>query len=47
MAQNGGLGIIHRFMTIDEQANQVRKVKKAQAHIIFDPYIINENMTYK
>jgi len=29
MAKNGGLGIIHRFMPIAEQAKQVEKVKRA------------------
>jgi len=37
MAQEGGLGIIHKNMTIAEQAYQVRQVKKFESGIIKDP----------
>ena len=40
MAQAGGIGIIHRFLTIEEQADQVRKVKRAESHVIEHPYTI-------
>ena len=40
MAQAGGIGIIHRFLTIEEQAEQVRKVKRAESHVIEHPYTI-------
>ena len=30
MAQNGGIGVLHRFMTVEQQVRQVRKVKRAQ-----------------
>jgi IMP dehydrogenase len=40
MAQAGGLGIIHRFLTIEEHAEQVRKVKRAESHVIERPYTI-------
>lgn len=40
MAQAGGIGIIHRFLTIEEQAAQVRKVKRAESHVIEHPYVI-------
>jgi len=40
MAQAGGLGIIHRFLTIEQQAEQVRKVKRAESHVIDAPYTI-------
>ena len=40
MAQAGGIGIIHRFLTIEEQAEQVRKVKRAESHVIDHPYTI-------
>lgn len=38
MAQCGGLGIIHRFLTIEEQVAQIVKVKRAETIIIDDPY---------
>jgi IMP dehydrogenase len=40
MAKNGGVGILHRFMTIEQQANQVRRVKRAQGFIVESPYAI-------
>ena len=40
MARTGGLGIIHRFMGIDAQADEVRKVKRAEALVIEHPYTI-------
>ncbi len=38
MAQAGGIGVIHRFLTIEQQAEQVRKVKRAESHVIENPY---------
>lgn len=37
LAQVGGIGIIHKNMPIDKQANQVRKVKRAESGLIIDP----------
>jgi len=37
MAQNGGLGVIHRNMSIEEQAAQVEQVKKYEAGIVVNP----------
>ncbi len=37
MAREGGMGIIHRFMTIDEQAQQIQRVKKAESFIVDNP----------
>lgn len=43
MSLKGGLGIIHRFMTIEEQVSQVKKVKRYLQYIIKNPYLIDEN----
>lgn len=41
MALEGGLGFIHKSMKIDEQAEQVRKVKRSQSGLILDPITLN------
>jgi IMP dehydrogenase len=45
MARAGGLGIIHRFMSIEAQARQVQRVKRAEGFIVEDPYAIDQNAT--
>jgi IMP dehydrogenase len=40
LAREGGLGVIHRFMTIEQQVKQVEKVKRAEGFIIENPYSI-------
>ncbi len=45
MAREGGIGIIHRFLTIEEQANQVLKVKRSGSVMIENPYQINDNQS--
>lgn len=45
LAQLGGIGIIHRFMTIEEQAAQVQKVKRFQGFIVEKPYTFFENQS--
>jgi len=40
MAQQGGLGIIHRFLTIEEETNQILKVKRSGSVMIENPYFI-------
>lgn len=37
MARDGGIGIIHRFLSIDEQARQIQRVKKAESFIVENP----------
>ncbi len=37
MAREGGIGIIHRFLSIDEQARQIQRVKKAESFIVEKP----------
>ena len=41
MARAGGIGIVHRFLTIKEQANEVLKVKRSGSVMIENPYSIN------
>ena len=45
LAQEGGLGIIHKNMGIPEQANQVKKVKKFESGVILDPITISPSAT--
>jgi IMP dehydrogenase len=45
MAQEGGIGIIHKSMTIAEQADQVRKVKKFESGVVKDPITIQQSAT--
>lgn len=37
MAQEGGIGVLHKNMTIEEQAHKVRRVKRAESGMILDP----------
>lgn len=37
MAREGGIGIIHRFLSIEEQARQIERVKKAESYIVEKP----------
>src|SRR5690554_1996735 len=41
MAQEGGLGIIHKNMTIEQQAAQVRTVKKFESGVVKDPITVS------
>jgi IMP dehydrogenase len=45
LAQEGGLGFIHKNMTIEEQAAQVRQVKKFESGIVSDPITVTPDMT--
>lgn len=44
MARQGGLGVIHKNMSIEQQADEVRKVKRSESGVIIDPfYLTPEN----
>ena len=43
MALEGGLGIIHKNMSVEQQAAQVRKVKRSQSGMILDPITLDVN----
>src|ERR1700760_1106269 len=43
MAQNGGLGILHRNLTVEEQADQVREVKRYESGMVINPLTIHPN----
>ncbi|NBA87299.1 IMP dehydrogenase [Emticicia sp. CRIBPO] len=43
VAQEGGIGIIHKNMSIEAQADQVRKVKRSESGMIIDPITLNTN----
>ncbi|MDB5241575.1 MAG: inosine-5-monophosphate dehydrogenase, partial [Spirosoma sp.] len=45
MAQEGGIGIIHKNMSLEAQADQVRKVKRSESGMIIDPITLLETAT--
>ncbi|MED5493385.1 MAG: IMP dehydrogenase [Pseudomonadota bacterium] len=45
MAQEGGMGIIHKNMTVEQQAAEVRKVKKFESGVVRDPITIDASAT--
>ncbi len=45
MAQEGGLGILHKNMTIEQQAEEVRRVKKFESGVVRDPITVSPNTT--
>ncbi|PJD94483.1 MAG: IMP dehydrogenase [Legionella sp.] len=47
LSQEGGLGIIHKNMSISEQAEEVRKVKKFESGMVKDPVTVTPEVTVK
>ncbi len=45
IAREGGIGVIHKNMSIDNQASMVKRVKRAENVMIFDPITINLEAT--
>ena len=45
LAREGGLGILHKNMSIEKQAEQVRKVKRSESGLILDPITLTANAT--
>ncbi|MEG0373952.1 MAG: IMP dehydrogenase, partial [Enterococcus sp.] len=40
MARQGGLGVIHKNMSVAQQADEVRKVKRSESGVIIDPFFL-------
>ena len=47
MARQGGIGIIHKNMSIEEQALEVDKVKRSESGVIVDPFYLSKDHTIK
>src|SRR5208283_6063899 len=47
LAQQGGIGFVHRNMTIDRQAEEVDRVKRSESGMIVDPVTIAPEMTVR
>lgn len=47
LAREGGIGVIHRNLSIQEQAEEVEKVKKSESGMILQPVTVNPNTTVK
>ena len=45
ISREGGIGIIHRFLTIQEEVNEVLKVKRSGSVMIENPYTVNTEQT--
>lgn len=47
IAREGGIGVLHKNMTIEEQALKVRRVKRAESGMIIDPVVLHADATVK
>jgi IMP dehydrogenase len=45
MAQAGGMGVVHRNLDIEQQAQEVRRVKRFESGIVFNPITLRANQT--
>jgi IMP dehydrogenase len=45
LAREGGIGIIHRFMSIEDQVDEILRVKRSESVIIEQPYTVSPDMT--
>src|SRR6201991_1836524 len=45
MAQQGGMGVVHRNLTIEQQAGEIDKVKRSESGMIVDPVTISPEQT--
>ncbi len=45
MAQAGGMGVIHRNLSVDEQAREVRRVKRFESGIVYNPVTLRADQT--
>src|SRR6056297_1748255 len=45
MAQTGGMGVIHRNLTVEEQAREVRRVKRFESGIVYSPITLRPDQT--
>jgi IMP dehydrogenase len=45
MAREGGIGIIHRFMPIEAQCQQIKRVKESDSYVMTDPLTLNSQHT--
>ena len=47
LAREGGIGILHKNMSIEQQAEQVRKVKRSESGMIIDPVTLRIDATHR
>lgn len=45
LAREGGIGIIHRFMSIEDQVDEILRVKRSESVVIEQPYTVSPDMT--